>query len=160
MCGFVGAVELGSSAPDRRALERAIARIHHRGPDETGFHVAGPVGLAHARLSIIDLANGQQPMSAADGAVTIVFNGEIFNHVELRAELEARGHRFRTRSDTEVLLRSYLDKGEDCVRDFNGQWSFAIWDARRGRLFASRDRLGIRPFFYAAPATGSRSARR
>jgi len=149
VCGLAGAVGIGGRAVEAAAVERMVGLLRHRGPDERGTHVEGPVGLGHARLSIVDLESGQQPMAAADGRVWIVFNGEIFNHVELREDLEGRGHTFRTRSDTEVLLRSYLDKGVDCVRDFNGQWAFAIWDGREQRLFASRDRLGIRPFYFS-----------
>lgn len=109
----------------------------------------GPAGFSHARLSILDLEHGQQPMTSDDSQVMLTFNGEIYNHIELRKELETLGVRFRTRSDTEVLLRSYLQWGEDCVHRFNGEWAFAIWDNRHQRLFASRDRLGIRPFHYA-----------
>jgi asparagine synthase (glutamine-hydrolysing) len=126
-----------------------IDRIRHRGPDDFGIHTDKGVGLAHARLSILDLACGHQPMHDEGGSLSIVFNGEIFNYVELREDLIARGHRFRTRSDTEVLLRLYQDQGEDCVRHLNGQWAFAIWDRQRERLFLSRDRLGVRPLFYA-----------
>lgn len=112
------------------------------------MHRNGSVGLAHRRLSIIDLASGQQPMSNDDGSLWITYNGEIFNYLELRKELEARGHRFRTKSDTEVILRSYEEYGDSCVDRFNGQWAFAIWDSRKARLFLSRDRLGVRPLFF------------
>ena len=122
--------------------------LAHRGPDDTGFHAENGVGLAHARLSIIDLAGGQQPMCNEDSSLWITFNGEIFNYVELREELLSKGHRFATRSDTEVLLHLYEEKGEDCVQYLNGQWAFAIWDNERRRLFLSRDRLGVRPLFY------------
>jgi len=104
--------------------------------------------LGHRRLSIIDLATGQQPMSTPDGSFTITFNGEVFNFLELRRDLESRGYRFRTRSDTEVILHLYAEYGKDCVRHMNGQWAFAIWDRRRRRLFLSRDRMGIRPLYY------------
>ena len=109
----------------------------------------GTAGFSHARLSIVDLQHGQQPMMSDDSQVMLTFNGEIYNHIELRAELGAAGVRFNSRSDTEVLLRSYLHWGEDCVNHFNGEWAFAVWDNRRKRLFASRDRLGIRPLHYA-----------
>jgi len=122
--------------------------LAHRGPDGTGFHIDNGVGLAHARLSIIDLAGGQQPMCNEDSTLWITFNGEIFNYVELREELISKGHRFATRSDTEVILHLYEEKGEDCVENLNGQWAFAIWDNQRRRLFLSRDRLGVRPLFY------------
>lgn len=131
-----------------------IASIRYRGPDETGFHIetSGGAGLAHARLSIIDLSSGQQPMPNQDGSIWIAFNGEIFNYVELRAELIRMGRRFATQSDTEVILQMYEVYGEDCVTRFNGDWAFAIWDGRQQKLFASRDRAGVRPFYYAATA--------
>ena len=150
MCGIAGVVTISGTPVSLGALRQMVARIRHRGPDESDVHVEGRCGLGHARLSIVDLENGQQPMRDASGSVTIVFNGEVFDHVELRAELEGRGHVFRTRSDTEALLHAYLEWGTDCVRHLNGQWSFAIWDSRDGgRLFASRDRYGIRPFYFA-----------
>jgi asparagine synthase (glutamine-hydrolysing) len=125
-----------------------IRMIRHRGPDDCGTYIHQQVGLAHARLSIIDLASGHQPMSNADQTLWIVFNGEIFNFLELRQQLEARGYRFSTRSDTEVILHLYEEHGEDCVHFMNGQWAFALWDARERKLFLSRDRLGVRPLFY------------
>ncbi|HEX9818554.1 MAG TPA: asparagine synthase (glutamine-hydrolyzing) [Methylomirabilota bacterium] len=149
MCGIAGVFDFDGRPVDAPLLRRMIGRAHHRGPDDTGVHADGPVGLAHARLSIVDVAGGRQPMAGRDGSLWIAFNGEIFNHVELREELRARGHTFSTRSDTEVILKAYEDRGDACVRDFNGQWAFAIWDARRRRLFLSRDRLGVRPLFYA-----------
>jgi asparagine synthase (glutamine-hydrolysing) len=129
-------------------LQRMISAIRHRGPDECGFYTDARVGLGHARLSIIDLAGGRQPMSIADGKFWITFNGEIFNYVELREELIKKGHRFATHSDTEVILHLYQEEGERCVERLNGQWAFAIWDAREQKLFLSRDRLGVRPLFY------------
>ena len=125
-----------------------IATLSHRGPDACGIHCASQAGLAHARLSIIDLEGGQQPMSIADGNLWITFNGEIFNYVELRQELIRKGHKFATRSDTEVILHLYQEEGEACVRHLNGQWAFAIWDAPAQKLFLSRDRMGVRPLFY------------
>jgi asparagine synthase (glutamine-hydrolysing) len=125
-----------------------IHLLDHRGPDGLGVHEQAGGGLAHARLSIIDPAGGAQPMGTADGSAWITYNGEIFNHVELRESLRARGHRFTTRSDTEVLLRLYLEEGEGCVQRLNGQWAFAVWEPLRGRLFLSRDRYGERPLFY------------
>ena len=130
-------------------LHRMVAALSHRGPDGRGVHVDGEIGLGHARLSIIDLAGGKQPMSNPEGTIWISFNGEIFNYVELRSGLMDRGWRFTTKSDTEVILRLYEEMGEDCVHELNGQWAFAIWDARQGKLFLSRDRMGIRPLFYA-----------
>lgn len=128
-----------------------IGAIRHRGPDATGIHLGADesIGLAHARLSIIDLAGGQQPMPNRDRTIWITFNGEIFNYIELRADLVRGGRQFLTQSDTEVVLQMYELHGEDCVRYFNGDWAFAIWDGREGKLFASRDRVGVRPFYYS-----------
>lgn len=150
MCGIAGILNKNAAAPERRLLERMIATLRHRGPDQEQVEVLGPLGLAHARLSIIDLSpTGSQPMSNEDGSLRLVFNGEIFNYLELRAELEAKGHRFAGTSDTEVILHAYEEKGDSCVADFNGQWAFALWEQPRQRLFLSRDRLGVRPLFYA-----------
>jgi asparagine synthase (glutamine-hydrolysing) len=153
MCGILGVFNFDGRPVDPSLLRRMIARIAHRGPDGTGIQVGSSIGLAHTRLSIIDVEGGQQPMASLDGSLWITFNGEIFNYVELREELRARGHAFATSSDTEVILETYQERGEACVHDFNGQWAFALWDARRRRLFLSRDRLGVRPLFYAR--TGS-----
>lgn len=149
MCGIVGIVYSEHVPVDPRPLRRMLATLTHRGPDEQGYLVEGPVGLGHARLSIIDPAGGHQPMNHPQAGLWITFNGEIFNYVELREELIGRGHQFRTRSDTEVILHAYDEWGDSCVERFNGQWAFAIWDKPRRRLFLSRDRLGIRPLFYA-----------
>lgn len=125
-----------------------IARVAHRGPDARGAWADEHVALAHARLSLVDLEGGAQPMHTADGRLSLVFNGEIYNHVELREQLEARGHRFRTRSDTEVILHQYEEDGPACVERFNGQWALALWDRDARRLFLARDPMGIRPLFY------------
>jgi len=138
----------GGERASREVLNGMIRMLRHRGPDEAGVHVEPGVGLAHARLSIIDLAGGGQPMHNEDSSLWITFNGEIFNYLELREELIKKGHVFATRSDTEVILHLYEEKGEDCVSYLNGQWAFAIWDRNRQRLFLSRDRLGVRPLFY------------
>lgn len=135
-------------------LRKMLAMIRHRGPDEFGCYLGEGVGLGSARLSIIDLGGGQQPICNEDGTLWIVFNGEIFNYVELRPQLEARGHRFTTASDTEVLLHLYEEYGAGCLEQLNGQFAFAIWDQRQRKLFMARDRLGVRPLFYAQ--TGSR----
>src|SRR5947207_3747857 len=148
MCGISGLLKLDGSQADPNQASRMIATLHHRGPDARGSYVSGCVGLAHARLSIIDLRSGAQPMSTADGRFWITFNGEIFNYIELREQLLGKGHSFATRSDTEVILNAYREFGEDCVNYFNGQWAFAIWDAKEHTLFLSRDRLGVRPLFY------------
>lgn len=154
MCGIAGVLDFHGRPVSLPLLWRMIEPLRHRGPDGAGVHVDGPAGLAHTRLGIIDIAGGQQPMASRAGTLWIAFNGEVFNYIELRERLEARGHRFSTRSDTEVVLKAYEDKGEACVRDFNGQWAFAIWDVRRRRLFLSRDRLGVRPLYYADTGRG------
>ncbi len=133
---------------DAALIEKMIGTIRFRGPDDCGIHCGGKIGLGHARLSVIDLGGGHQPMQNADGSLWISFNGEIYNYIELRKDLERQGHRFASQSDTEVILHLYEEEGEDCVRHFNGQWAFAIWDSRKERLFLSRDRLGVRPLYY------------
>jgi len=130
------------------ALEAMNRQIVHRGPDDAGFYLSENVGLAMRRLSIIDLETGHQPLSNEDGNVWLVYNGEIYNHEELRRGLEARGHRYRSRSDTETIVHLYEEYGRDCVQRLRGMFAFALWDARRRRLFAARDRLGIKPFYY------------
>src|SRR5437660_7224645 len=144
MCGIAGVVNFNNVGVEAERLRQMIATLTHRGPDGQGIYIAAPVGLAHSRLSIIDLAGGHQPMSIEGGSLWITFNGEIFNYVELREELVRKGHRFATRSDTEVILHLYQDEGEECVHRLNGQWAFAIWDTKRSELFLSRDRLGVR----------------
>lgn len=147
MCGFGG--YFGSVREAEALLKRMVTAIAHRGPDERGTFVAPEAGLGHVRLSIVGLGDGQQPMSDATGDLTIVFNGEIFNYVELRDELRAKGRHFRTSSDTEVILHLYDEMGEDCLSVLNGDFSFAIRDARRNRMMLARDRMGVRPLFYA-----------
>jgi asparagine synthase (glutamine-hydrolysing) len=149
MCGIAGIFNLEKRDPvAERDLRQMLAMLRHRGPDEFGIFLDGPVGLGNARLSIIDLSTGQQPISNEDGTLWIVFNGEIFNYVELRPELEARGHRFTTTSDTEVLLHAFEEFGPKCLERLNGQFAFAVWNARDQSLFLARDRLGVRPLFY------------
>ena len=149
MCGIAGIVNLDSAAPiEERRLRQMVAMIRHRGPDQFGIYLDDRVGLGSARLSIVDLGTGQQPIANEDGTLWIVFNGEIFNHLELRPELEARGHRFSTHTDTEVVLHLYEDEGPRCLQRLNGQFAIAIWDVRRRTLFLARDRLGVRPLFY------------
>ncbi len=153
MCGIAGIVEQKpGAAPARDVLERMASLLQHRGPDDQGIAVRGEAGLAHRRLSIIDLSGGHQPMEGAGGALTIVFNGEIYNFREVRSALESKGAAFATRSDTEVLLQAYAAWGERCVERLNGMFAFAIWDAPRRRLFAARDRLGKKPFYYVLTA--------
>ena len=150
MCGIVGFIDLALTGADEAALVLARMRgaIRHRGPDDEGQIAAGGVGLGIQRLSIVDLATGHQPMLSADGKIWLVFNGEIYNHTELRARLEAGGRRFRTRSDTEVILAQYEHFGLDGIGDLNGMFAFAIWDARSGELHLVRDRLGVKPLYY------------
>jgi asparagine synthase (glutamine-hydrolysing) len=149
MCGIVGVVARQRGGDVAPAVVRdMLASIAHRGPDGTGTHFAGPAALGHQRLAIIDLETGHQPMSNEDGSLWITFNGEIYNYVELRQEL-SRHHQFRTRSDTEVILHLYEELGERCLDRLNGMFSFAIWDIRQQRLFAARDRLGVKPFYWA-----------
>ena len=149
MCGIVGSLNLDEAPPPKEALLRKmLARIRHRGPDEFGIFLDDRIGLGSARLSIIDLGGGQQPITNEDGSLWIVFNGEIFNYLELRPELEARGHRFTTQTDTEVLLHLFEEYGPQCLERLNGQFAFAIWNRREQSLFLARDRLGVRPLFY------------
>ena len=149
MCGIAGSVALreGMPPPELDDLRAMIGAIRHRGPDEFGIYRDERAGLGHARLSIIDLATGQQPLSNEDGTLWVVFNGEIFNYVELRAELVSLGHRFRTQSDTEVIVHAWEAWGERCFHRFNGQFAIALWDAARGTLVLARDRLGVRPIY-------------
>ncbi|MBI4963352.1 MAG: asparagine synthase (glutamine-hydrolyzing) [Desulfomonile tiedjei] len=150
MCGICGIFLLDPTAEvDRAVLERMNRTMVHRGPDDEGFYVAGSVGLAMRRLSIIDLEGGHQPITNEDESLWIVFNGEIYNYPELRSELLSKGHRFRTQSDTEVILHLYEEMGENCVTRLNGMFGFALWDSKHRRLFLARDRLGIKPLFYS-----------
>ena len=148
MCGIAGSLIFGAERTNADNVERMVRTLGHRGPDDMSLFVDGDVVLGHTRLSIVDVEHGLQPMSDIDERFWITFNGEIFNYVELREELIALGHRFATRSDTEVLLHLYQAFGADCVHRLNGQWAFAIWDSKRQRLFLSRDRMGVRPLFY------------
>ena len=148
MCGIAGIFQLNGWAVDVERLRRMTEVIAHRGPDGSGHFIDGPVGLGHRRLSIIDLEGGSQPISNEDDSLQVVFNGEIYNFIELRAELEAAGHRFKTRSDTEVIVHAYEQWGDTCVSRFNGIFSFALWDAPRRRLFIARDHLGVKPLYY------------
>src|SRR5215471_19571579 len=149
MCGIAGMFNRSAAqAVAERDLRQMLAMLRHRGPDEFGILLDREVGLGNARLSIIDLSGGSQPIPNEDETLWIVFNGEIFNYIELRAELEARGHCFRTSSDTEVILHLYEEFGPWCLEKMNGQFAIAIWDTKRRRLFLARDRLGVRPLFY------------
>ena len=147
MCGIAGILDLKGRAVERPVLERLLRCLAHRGPNDEGFHVEGNVGLGQRRLSIIDLSSGRQPMSNEDGTVWVTFNGEIYNFLELRAELEAHGHRFATRSDTEVIVHAFEQYGTGCLERFRGMFAFAVWDQRRRLLFLARDRVGKKPLF-------------
>jgi asparagine synthase (glutamine-hydrolysing) len=149
MCGIAGVVQFARDARvDADVLRRMCAAMVHRGPDDEGIYSEGRVGLGVRRLSIIDLATGHQPLSNEDGTLWIVFNGEIYNHLALREQLIACGHRYRTNSDTETIVHLYEEYGRDCVNHLRGMFAFAIWDTRQRRLFIARDRLGIKPLYY------------
>src|SRR5438132_10580579 len=149
MCGICGILYCGEERRVQRdTLAQMNAQIVHRGPDDDGFFVEGNVGLAMRRLSIIDIKTGHQPISNEDEKVWIVYNGEIYNHQELRVDLERRGHRYRTKSDTETIVHLYEEYGRDCVKHLRGMLAFAIWDRRKRSLFVTRDRLGIKRLYY------------
>src|ERR1044071_4539006 len=164
MCGLCGVVDFDGQPVDRRLLKRMADVIEHRGPDGEGFyfndsstrhengsqsHFSGArVGLAARRLAIIDVAAGHQPIGNEDDTVWVAYNGEIYNFDELRGELVAHGHTFRTHCDTEVIVHAYEAWGDDCVRRFNGMFAFALWDDRRRRLLLARDRMGVKPLAY------------
>jgi len=151
MCGIVGLWNLNNEPVSQQVLQRFTDALTHRGPDGSGFFIDSDanLGLGHRRLAIIDITDtGRQPMSFGDGRYWIVFNGEIYNFVELKAELESHGYQFKTNSDTEVVLASYDKWGEDCQQRFNGMWAFAIWDVVERSLFLSRDRFGVKPLIY------------
>lgn len=148
MCGFAGIVNFDGRPAERKALDRMGSSLIHRGPDDSGTHVDGSVGLAFRRLSILDLSPAaHQPMVSPDGNFVMVFNGEIYNYVELRHELESRGCRFRSSGDTEVLLQAYAVWGKDCLSKLNGMWAFLIYDKQRGVVFGARDRFGVKPLY-------------
>jgi asparagine synthase (glutamine-hydrolysing) len=150
MCGIAGIVKLDArEGVEEPRLARMRDAMRHRGPDGEGLLLDGRVGLGHRRLAIVDVSGGQQPMSNEDGTVWIVFNGEIYNHAALRPALEARGHRYRTRSDTETIVHLYEEEGEACVERLQGMFAFAVWDRSRQTLLLARDRLGIKPLYYA-----------
>ncbi len=158
MCGIAGFISKDESAPkpEREILLDKMCRvIEYRGPDEQGIAVSGRAALGMRRLSIIDLKTGQQPISNADGSLVIVFNGEIYNYRELKKELESRGHRFKTNSDTETVLRAYEEFGADCLEKLRGMFAFAIWNARNESLFIARDRVGKKPLFYTLTEKGN-----
>jgi asparagine synthase (glutamine-hydrolysing) len=150
MCGIAGIVAVDRL--DDEMCQRALVMrdvITHRGPDDAGLHADGQAVLAHRRLSIVDLSGGSQPLANEDGTIWVTFNGEIYNHLEIRRDLEARGHRYRTRSDTESIVHAYEQWGDECVHRFRGMFAFAIWDAPQRRLLLVRDRLGVKPLYWA-----------
>jgi asparagine synthase (glutamine-hydrolysing) len=156
MCGIAGMIDTTGRRPlDRELLLRMSGAIRHRGPDESGTHIAPGVALAHRRLAIIDLSSGQQPMYNEDRSVVVIFNGEIYNFPEIAAELAFAGHRFRTHSDTEVLVHAWEEWGRDSVLRLNGMFAYALWDENRGELFLARDRLGKKPLYYAQLPDGT-----
>ncbi|MGQ9631403.1 MAG: asparagine synthase (glutamine-hydrolyzing) [bacterium] len=151
MCGICGVFNYGIKDEVKESLITSMRdTIVHRGPDDAGVYISRDkgVGFGFRRLSIIDLAGGHQPMPNEDGSVWIVFNGEIYNHLDIRRELERRGHRYKTRSDTETIIHLYEEKGRDCVHDLRGMFAFAIWDEKRRQIFLARDRIGIKPLYY------------
>ncbi|MDP1532914.1 MAG: amidotransferase 1, exosortase A system-associated, partial [Rubrivivax sp.] len=150
MCGITGIFDTRGNRPvERGVLQRMNDSLTHRGPDEGSLHIEPGVGFGHRRLSIIDIATGQQPLFNEDGSVVVVFNGEIYNYQELIPELQALGHVFHTKSDTEVIVHAWESWGEDCVQRFRGMFAFALWDRNRQTLFMARDRLGVKPLYYA-----------
>jgi len=155
MCGIAGLVSNCSSVTaDRETLRLMCDAISHRGPDDEGYFFSGPVGLGIRRLSIIDLATGHQPIHNEDSTVQLVFNGEIYNYLELRPELEARGHKFYTRTDTEVIVHAYEEYGEACVEKLRGMFGLALWDERQQSLLLAVDRFGIKPLYYFGERRG------
>src|SRR5918999_5275547 len=150
MCGIAGIVASDRlDADDRARVVRMRDVIAHRGPDDAGLFVDDRAALGHRRLSIVDLAAGHQPLANENDAIWIVFNGEIYNHADVRPGLEAAGHRYRTRSDTETIVHAYEQWGDACVEHLRGMFAFAIWDAPKRRLLLARDRLGVKPLYWA-----------
>lgn len=148
MCGITGLIHKSAKPVEIHTLQKMARALTHRGPDDEGYFVRGPVGLGHRRLSIIDIGGGHQPMASADGRYQMVFNGEIYNFLEIRKKLEMAGHIFTSHSDSEVLLKLYTLKKEKALADLNGMFAFAIWDNHEKKLFAARDRMGKKPFYY------------
>jgi len=148
MCAIAGIFNRNGAPVSPELIDSMSTAMHHRGPDGSGSYVVGQIGLGHRRLSIIDVDGGAQPIENEDGTLQVVFNGEIYNYVELRQELIERGHSFKTKSDTEVILHGYEEWGTDCVKRFNGIFAFGLWDSRLKRLFLARDPLGVKPLYY------------
>ncbi|MGB5775410.1 MAG: asparagine synthetase B, partial [Sedimenticolaceae bacterium] len=155
MCGIAGIFDtLSDAKPEEALIRRMTDAIVHRGPDEAGYHLGPGIALGHRRLSIIDIASGQQPLFSADRSTAIVYNGEVYNFAELREELQELGFRFHTRSDTEVILHAWQAWNSACVDRLRGMFAFAILDQTRRQLFLARDRLGIKPLYYALLPNG------
>src|SRR5438046_8944766 len=149
MCGICGQFNYGNQAPVvRQDVEAMTKTIAHRGPDDDGYLISGPLGLGFRRLSIIYLAGGHQPMSDAEETVWVIFNGEIYNYRELRAELRSKGHEFKTNSDTEVIIHGYKEWGAEVLNHLNGMFGLAIWDVTKKRLIVARDAMGIKLIYY------------
>ena len=149
MCGIAGIYNTDGEPPNPFVLQRMALAIAHRGPDGERFHLDGGLGLAHRHLRIIDLSDAaMQPMTNEDGSIWLIFNGEIYNYIELRPQLEAAGHVFRSHSDTETVIHAYEQWGHSCLQKFNGMFAFALWDAPRKQLFVARDRVGVKPLYY------------
>src|SRR5215510_9937022 len=157
MCGICGVVspKRNNQPVDPDRLLRMTDSLTHRGPDDAGIYAAGNVGLGHRRLSIVDIAGGHQPMANEDQSIWIVFNGEIYNHAEIRRRLEARGHKYRTSSDTETIVRLYEEAGENVTEALRGMFAFAIYDATCDTVLLARDRLGIKPLYYYLDQDGT-----
>src|SRR3954449_4114722 len=149
MCGIIGQLRPAGHPVSHELLARMCAGLEHRGPDSRGIHCDGRVGLGIQRLRVIDLNTGDQPIYTEDRDVVVVLNGEIYNYRELRHELQAKGHRFATEGDTEVIAHLYEEEGPDCVRRLHGMFAFALWDRRRQQLLLARDRIGKKPLLYA-----------
>src|SRR5205809_5699194 len=149
MCGIAGIVSLDGKPVSRGELRSMCDALAHRGPGDEGFYLGASAGLGKRRLSIIDLKTGRQPVSNEDGSIWVVFNGEIYNFRDLRQELVSRGHSFYTATDTETIVHLYEEYGAACVQKMRGMFAFAVWDERRRELFVARDRLGIKPLYYA-----------
>ncbi|MGQ9628966.1 MAG: asparagine synthase (glutamine-hydrolyzing) [bacterium] len=148
MCGICGIYSFDGTPVEKGTIYRMAEAMRHRGPDDEGYYFDGNLGLGHRRLSIIDIEGGHQPMPNEDETVWIVYSGEVYNYIELRGELESKGHRFSTKSDTETIIHLYEEEGEDCVKRLDGMFAFAVWDGASRRLFLVRDRMGIKPLYY------------
>ncbi|MFA5197623.1 MAG: asparagine synthase (glutamine-hydrolyzing) [Patescibacteria group bacterium] len=149
MCGIAGILNFNNITPDRELIKNMAHELRHRGPDGDGFYFDDHVALGHRRLAIIDLSeNGKQPMSNEDGSIWMIFNGEIYNYKDIKNDLKSKGHKFKSDTDCEVVIHAYEEYGPDFVKLFNGMWAFVIWNVREKKLFASRDRLGVKPFYY------------